>query len=143
MKVLIIYDHTGKQKENYPMKITLVAGLGLLLSLTLGLAACGGGTPSQAASVQASVGDPLVGEKIFASACAACHGPKGQGVPGFSQDMNQSQLITSQTDQELVEFIKVGGLPGEALVMPPKGGIPSLTDPNLVDIVAYIRSLQE
>jgi mono/diheme cytochrome c family protein len=128
------------------MKRTLfasTAGAALLLILTLGLAACGGGAPSQAAPVQASAGDPVVGERIFASACAACHGMKGEGVPGLSQDMTQGEFAASATDLELVEFIKVGGLPDEPLVMLPKGGIPSLTDPNLVDIVAYIRWLQD
>jgi mono/diheme cytochrome c family protein len=128
------------------MKRTLfarVASAVLILILILSLAACGNGAPSQAASLQGPPGDPAVGEKIFVSTCAACHGLQGQGVPGLSQDMTQSQLIASQTDQELLEFIKVGGLPDKPLVMPPKGGTPSLTDRNLVDIVAYIRLLQK
>jgi hypothetical protein len=56
--------------------------------------------------------------------------------------MTQSQLTATKTDQELLEFIKAGGAPGEPPVMLPKGGLPSLSDQNLVDIVAYIRTLQ-
>ena len=77
-------------------------------------------------------GDPLAGEQIFVSACAACHG----------QDMTQNEFIDARTDRELVEFIKTGGLPDERLVMPPRGGNPTLTDEDLVDIAAYLRSLQ-
>jgi mono/diheme cytochrome c family protein len=78
-------------------------------------------------------GDPVAGGKTFASACAACHG----------QDMIQNEFIATKTNQELVEFIKLGGVPNEALVMPPRGGNPSLTDEKLDDIAAYLRSLQK
>jgi hypothetical protein len=40
----------------------------------------------------------------------------------MSKDMTHSELIAGKTDQELVEFIKLGGAPGEPLVMLPKGG---------------------
>jgi disulfide bond formation protein DsbB len=78
-------------------------------------------------------GDPVAGEKIFVSACAACHG----------QDMIHSEFIATKTDRELVDFIAVGGLPDGPPVMPPRGGNPRLTDENLVDIAAYLRSLQK
>jgi mono/diheme cytochrome c family protein len=86
-----------------------------------------------AAPTPTSAGDPIAGEKIFVSACAACHG----------QDMIHSEFIATRTDHELIEFIKVGGLPDEPLVMPPRGGNPTLTDENLDDIAAYLRSLQK
>jgi mono/diheme cytochrome c family protein len=124
------------------MKRTLLVSTALLLILALSLAACGGGDLRAAAPSTASAGDPMAGEKIFVSACASCHGLKGGGIPGLSQDMTKSQLIAGKTDQELAEFIRLGGAPDEPLVMLPKGGVPSLTDQNLVDIVAYIRSLQ-
>jgi mono/diheme cytochrome c family protein len=114
----------------------------LLLMLTLGLAACTGGTSQAAAPSAAYVGDPVAGERAFASACAACHGLKGEGVPGLSLNMTQSELVVTKTDQELLEFIKLGGVPGEPPVMLPKGGVATLTDQNLADIVAYIRLLQ-
>jgi mono/diheme cytochrome c family protein len=124
------------------VKSTLCVVSILLLILALGLAACAGGDSQAAAPSAARVGDPVAGERIFASGCAACHGLKGEGVPGLSQDMTQSQLIATKTDQELLEFIKLGGLPGEPPVMLPKGGVSAITDQNLADIVAYIRLLQ-
>jgi mono/diheme cytochrome c family protein len=124
------------------MKRKFCTSAALLLILALSLAACGGGALKAAEPSTAPAGDPVAGEKIFASACATCHGLKGQGVPGLSQDMTQSQLTATKTDQELLEFIKAGGVPDEPLVMLPKGGVASLTDQNLADIVAYIRTLQ-
>ena len=86
-----------------------------------------------AAPTPAPDGDPLAGEQIFVSACAACHG----------QDMIHNEFIATKTDQELVEFIKVGGLQDKRLVMSPRGGNLSLADEDLVDIAAYLRSLQK
>ena len=62
-------------------------------------------------------------------------------------DMATSEFITSQSDAELVAFIKAGRLPADPLnttgiAMPPSGGNPSLTDDDLANIVAYIRTLQ-
>ena len=109
------------------MKRVLLVMMVLLLSLP----ACGGGVAKKAASPL--TGDPVAGEKLFASACAGCHG----------QEMTQNEFIAAKTDQELVEFIKAGGAPDEPLVMPPKGGNPTLTDEKLYHIAAYLRSLQE
>jgi mono/diheme cytochrome c family protein len=132
-----------RSKENYPVKRTFVVSTALLLIFALGLVACASDASQAAAPSAAHGGDPVAGQKIFVSACATCHGSKGEGIPGMSRDMTQSQLIASKTDQELVEFTKLGGVPGEPPVMLPKGGAPSLTDQNLVDVVAYLRTLQE
>ena len=90
-------------------------------------------TVEKATVIPTPAGDPLAGEKIFVSACATCHG----------QDMTQNEFIATKTDRELIEFIEVGGLPDEPLVMPPRGGNPTLTDEKLADIAAYLRSLQK
>jgi disulfide bond formation protein DsbB len=58
-----------------------------------------------------------------------------------------SDFVATRTDAELVAFIKSGRSVDDPLnttgvAMPPKGGNPALTDADLADIVAYIRSLQ-
>jgi mono/diheme cytochrome c family protein len=120
---------------------SVIASLSVIL--ILGLAACRNSAPDEGASPSTAVGDPIAGERIFVSACTTCHGPRGEGVRGLSNDMTQSEFIASKTDPELVEFIKIGGAPGEPLVMLPKGGSPALSDGNLIDVVAYMRSLQK
>lgn len=124
------------------MKRTLFLMAALLLILVSGLAACSSSASEETAPSSTGAGDPVAGEKIYARVCMTCHGPNGEGVSGMSRNMTQSELIASQTDQGLVEFIKSGGAPGEPLVMLPKGGNPALTDKNLYDLVAYLRSLQ-
>jgi len=52
------------------------------------------------------------------------------------------------SDAELVEFIKMGRSVGDpanttGVDMPPKGGSPSLSDQDIYDIVAYLRTLEE
>jgi disulfide bond formation protein DsbB len=137
------------------MKNLFYLTVALLLTSVLGLTACGGSTSSSldedkadSAQAAASVGDPVAGQALFITSCAACHGPAGEGVPGLGKDMTTSEFIASKTDAELVEFIKVGRDPSDPLnttgvAMPPKGGNPSLSDEDLFNIVAYLRTIQK
>lgn len=80
--------------------------------------------------------------------CAACHGPNGEGVTGLGKPFTTSEFIASKTDAELVEFLKVGRpvddpLNTTGIAMPPKGGNPALTDQELWDLVAFIRTLHQ
>lgn len=138
------------------MKNLLYLTVALLLASVLGLTACGGSnSPSQdggkadsAQGAAGSVGDPVVGQTLFVTSCAACHGLAGEGLPGLGKDMTTSEFIASKTDAELVEFIKVGRDPSDPLnttgvAMPPKGGNPSLSDEELYNIVAYLRTIQK
>ena len=129
--------------------------IALLLVFIVLLAACGGSLSnstsgnsgsSEAASIPE--GDPEAGKANFAGTCSACHGPGGEGVPGLGKDMTTSEFIAGKTDQELVEFVKAGRDPSDPLnttgvAMPPKGGNPSLTDQDLYNIVAYIRTIHK
>ena len=59
-----------------------------------------------------------------------------------------SDFLREKSDEEMVEFIKVGRPSGDPLNttgvdMPPKGGNPALTDEQILDIIAYVRTLQE
>jgi disulfide bond formation protein DsbB len=138
------------------MKKTLLTVTLLLLVLSI-VAACGGGgnepapaaqpTAQQPAAQPAPQGDPAKGKEAFAT-CAGCHGPEGKGIEGLGKDMTSSEFIAGQTDEQLLAFIKVGRPASDPLNtvgvdMPPKGGNPALTDAQLLDIIAYIRSIQQ
>jgi disulfide bond formation protein DsbB len=99
-------------------------------------------------SVPTAAGNAQAGQELFVATCAACHGPAGQGVPGLGKDMTTSQFIADRSDAELVEFIKAGRDPSDPLnttgvAMPSKGGNPALSDEDLFDLVAYIRTIHE
>ena len=130
--------------------------IGILILVVL-LAACGGGGESnsgaqdQAAQDEvavASLGDPEEGKKQYDSLCIACHGPTGEGVEGLGKPFTTSDFVRERDDQQMLEFIKAGRPVGDPLNttgvdMPPKGGNPALTDEQILDIVAYVRTLQQ
>lgn len=129
----------------------------LMAFLALFLVACGGGDDggsSDAADEPAEEsaampeGDAAAGEGKFQSTCSACHGPDAKGMPNLGKDMTISEFIAGSSDAELLAFVKVGRSVSDAanttgVDMPPKGGNPVLSDQDLADIIAFIRTLEE
>ena len=129
--------------------------LGLVMAL--GVAACGGNNadpavetgskPTESAvTTNLGAGDAQNGKALYSSNCATCHGPEANGITGLGSGLHDNEFIAGKSDPELIEFIKMGRSPGDPLndtgvAMPPKGGNPALTDQNLNDIVAYLRTL--
>jgi disulfide bond formation protein DsbB len=124
----------------------------VVLMLTL-LAACGDDKESDAAAssdtapvAAAPVGDAEKGEEIFSTTCIACHGEGGVGVPNLGKDMTTSTFIHGSSDEDLLAFIKKGRDPGDpanttGVAMPSRGGNPALSDEDLMDVIAYVRTL--
>ena len=126
----------------------------LLAALALVVSACGGGdddssgpdpTPAPTQPPAAS-GDPAAGETAYTGTCAACHGTDLMGVTGLGKALIGSEFVTAQSDAELLAFLKIGRPTSDPLNttgvdMPPKGGNPSLDDDDLLDIIAFIRSM--
>jgi mono/diheme cytochrome c family protein len=86
------------------------------------------------------------GERVYATFCFACHGQEGIGISGLGKPLVESEFIDSQTDEELLTFLIVGRSVSDPLnttgqVMPARGGNPMLSDEDLMNVVAYIRSL--
>lgn len=131
----------------------------VLIIMMLLLAACGGSgstettgntganqAEEEAAAV--SLGDAVAGKEQYDMLCIACHGPGGEGIEGLGKPFTTSTFLKETSDEKMVEFIKVGRPSGDPLNttgvdMPPKGGNPALTDDQILDIIAYVRTLQE
>lgn len=138
-------------------KYMLLAVLAALVMVLL--AACGGGgggapagdggePVAEAPAEPTPSGDPDAGKVQFDMVCIACHGPGGVGVEGLGKPFTTSEFLLTVNDQELLEFVKTGrpiSHPDNTtgVDMPPKGGNPALTDDQLLDIIAYIRTLHE
>lgn len=104
--------------------------------------------PTPTAEPVVVIGDATAGETLFQSTCSACHGPDAKGLPNLGKDLTTSVFVRDLDDEQLVTFITVGRTPDDPLnttgvVMPPRGGNPALTDSDLLDIAAFIRTLEE
>lgn len=127
----------------------------ILAGTLLFLTACGGNSAQStdsdnitAAEARVTSGDPEAGEEKFNEVCIACHGPGGVGIEGLGKPFTTSDFLLAQSDEELLAFIKKGRPVGDptnttGVDMPPKGGNPALTDEQIMDIIAYIRTLHD
>ncbi len=124
-----------------PGSILLMLAVGALL-----LAACGGGGGAPAPA--GPKGDAAQGAQKFVGTCSACHGPDAKGVAGLGKDLTTSEFVKSKSDDELLTFVKTGRPASDpanttGVDMPPRGGNPALTDQDLADIIAHLRTLQK
>lgn len=88
------------------------------------------------------------GHDQFVTACSACHGADGAGLPGMGKSLRSSEFVADQSDEDLIRFIKTGrpiwdSANTTGVDMPPKGGNPALTDEEMRLIVDYIRQIHE
>lgn len=114
----------------------------------LALAACAGGNGGATNEPSGPVGDAARGQTLFAGTCTSCHGPEATGITGLGKDLTTSTWVAEQSDAQLIEFIKTGRPASDPLNttgvdMPPRGGNPALTDEDLADIVAFLRSIHK
>jgi disulfide bond formation protein DsbB len=137
------------KKLLYPVLVTVFVAL-------FSLSGCGGGAErlseesenSASVSAPADGGDVAKGKELFVTTCSVCHGQNGEGIQGLGKNMAVSEFIAGQSDAELATLIKVGRgaddpLNTTGVPMPPKGGNPSLSEDDLYDLIAFIRTLQE
>lgn len=115
------------------------------LALVMAMAACGGSDDSASAGAEPGPPNAANGEKVFERSCLACHGQAGAGIDGLGKPMPGSAFITSRTDSELVEFIRIGRTADDpdnttGIDMPAEGG-QDLSEQDLLDVVAYMRTL--
>jgi len=128
----------------------------IVVVLALVAAACGGSDSSDSGDTTASgtettaatsSGDATHGEELYQGTCSTCHGPDAEGIEGLGKDLNNNEFVQSLTDPELIAFLEVGRPASDpaneaGVDMPPKGGNPALSDQDLQDIVAFLRTLQ-
>ena len=88
------------------------------------------------------------GQALYTQSCMSCHGQNLQGMPHQGVPLRENKFIKSLNDPKLVAFLKNGRKPADpgnttGLLMPPRGGNPSLDDDGLKHIVAYLRLAQK
>ena len=108
----------------------------------------------KAAALAAAGGDAELaayiasGNKLYHSLCVACHGQGGAGMANNGKALVHNAFVKSLDDDGLLAFVKQGRSPSDpknttGIQMPPKGGNPALSDDDILDIIAYLRTLQD
>ena len=112
------------------------------------LVACGGSdNDNEEAAVPAVSGDPIAGEQAFIGTCSSCHGLDAHGLPGLGKDLTISTFVEGMNEEQFSEFVKTGRSTSDpanttGVDMSPKGGNPSLSDEDIINIRAFIFSLK-
>ena len=123
---------------------TLAWGAGILAIAALVAVGCGG-MAAAAAAPRRPTPQIAKGEKLFQQTCATCHGADGHGMPKLGKELHDNVFTKSLTDQEMLQFLKEGRPAWhqdntQGVDMPPRGGNPSLTDEDLLAIIAFQRT---
>lgn len=84
------------------------------------------------------------GAKLYAEACAVCHGVDAKGMPNLGTSLVDSAIIAGDTAAALA-IIRAGldlnsATNQSGLVMPPSGGRPDLSDAQLTAVIEYLRT---
>lgn len=88
------------------------------------------------------------GKQLFESYCGACHGMDAQGLPGLGVNLLESVYVETHNDENLLAFVIRGRQPWDAdnttgVAMPPRAGNPTLSDEDILTIIAYLRSQRQ
>jgi mono/diheme cytochrome c family protein len=113
------------------------------------LVACQKGSSEGGATATASApGDAVHGKQVFMTTCSTCHGTDGKGVKGLGKDLVDSEFVKTKSDADLVKMVSNGRAMNDPLnttkiAMPPKGGNPALSDKDIRDAVAYLKTINK
>ncbi|HEX6578478.1 MAG TPA: cytochrome c [Jiangellaceae bacterium] len=117
----------------------LIAGLVFMAVLVAGFGVYRAREPDLRATAKSEERTEYVqlGRQLFASSCASCHGDDGVG--GDSPTLNAREFLTSTNDEQIRMLVSAGVAGTEMPVWSiDLGG--SLTDQQIQQLVAYIRS---
>ncbi len=88
------------------------------------------------------------GRTLYQANCFSCHNAGAAGVTGhrIGKDLSDSPFVRDHTDDELLTFIKEGRAETDpenitGYEMPARGGNPNLSDADLLNIIAYMKEV--
>lgn len=123
------------------------------------ISACGsGGAANRPATNEYPAGDAAKGKTVFERGCNTCHlltteklvgpglaglfepgGPKLPDGVDYGGKLSNGRPIT---EANVAAWIKSGGQ-GKIGLMPANGNIADLTDQNIIDLIAYLKTLKK
>ena len=100
----------------------------------------------RSSSVEIEVAFDGPGRDLFLAMCSSCHGLNGEGMDGLGVPFTTSTFVRDSTDKEIITMVKMGRPIWDAanttgIDMPSKGGNPAMSDEELKEIIAYMRSI--
>lgn len=125
-------------------KLAMVLATGALV-----VAACSGGDSAETTTSSGAAlgGDPIAGATVYSGTCSTCHGADLAGIDGLGKPLAPSVFVAENSEVDLAAFVAVGRPTSDpantqGIDMPPKGGNPSLTEQDLLDVAAYLKAQQ-
>jgi len=102
--------------------------------------------PNRAAEIDAqpqSQGDPRLGKQWFSDICSTCHGSKGDGYAagGTGTAIGKPGFLGKASDGFIRTTIKHGRSNTRMLGFQGASGLANLSDQEIDDIIAYLRTL--
>lgn len=84
------------------------------------------------------------GAALYRDHCLACHGERGEGVPGAYPALSGSRAVTMRSTANLVHIVLEGGFPPSTAGNPRPFGMPPfapfLQDADVADLLTYVRA---
>ena len=88
-----------------------------------------------------SPADPVAGAAVFHQTCVVCHASNGRGTMPGMPDFTRADGVLALPTAELTSRITHGFYDGKApMAMPVKGDNPNLTQGDIRNVIAYMRS---
>jgi len=84
--------------------------------------------------------EPSTGKAIYEQNCAGCHGSNGKGRMRGVPDFTKANGVLSKPESELVQNTINGVSGGGMFGMPAKGGNPSLSKQDIVNVIRYMKA---
>lgn len=80
-------------------------------------------------------------EALYNQTCVACHGPDGKGAIPGTPDFNTADSPLHRKDEAALARSIIDGFqsPGSPMAMPPRGGMPSLTEEQAMALARYLH----
>jgi len=99
-----------------------------------------GSTTASSMSMPIGHGDANNGLTLFLRNCAGCHGMSGRG--GIAPEIGNPVFQRAATDEFIVRTIR-NGRAGTAMPAFQRAEAPALTDQEIADVLAFVRTLRE
>jgi mono/diheme cytochrome c family protein len=84
------------------------------------------------------------GARLYADRCAACHGERGEGVPGAYPPLAGNRAVAISPPANLVHIVLRGGFAPTTAGNPRPFGMPPfatvLSDRDVADVLSYVRA---